>query len=92
LKLAMMYLRMACLEEPPRSFKAIIALPTISLYFGWADGLIISPRSRNAFYNLFLWVSSSRSAFAMHIQKSRSSWDYFQIVIRSVYIILRKDY
>jgi histone H1/5 len=34
LKLAMMYLRMACLEEPPRSFKALIALPTISLYFG----------------------------------------------------------
>jgi hypothetical protein len=37
-------------------------------------------------------LSSSRSAFAMHKQKSRSSWDYFQIVIRSVYIILWKDY
>jgi hypothetical protein len=31
-------------------------------------------------------------AGAFFKQKSRSSWDYFQIVIRSVYIILRKDY
>jgi hypothetical protein len=34
LKLARMYFRIACRDEPPLSFKALIALPTISLYFG----------------------------------------------------------
>jgi hypothetical protein len=33
-KLAIIYFRMACLEDPPLSFSAAIALPTISLYFG----------------------------------------------------------
>jgi hypothetical protein len=31
---------MACLEDPPLSFSAAIALPTISLYFGWAAGFL----------------------------------------------------
>jgi hypothetical protein len=34
LKLARMYFRIACRDEPPLSFKAFIALPTISLYVG----------------------------------------------------------
>ncbi len=34
-KFLTMYFRMACLDEPPRSFSAARACWTISLYFGW---------------------------------------------------------
>ena len=35
-----MYLRMACRDEPPLSFRAPTAAAIISLYFGWAAGFL----------------------------------------------------
>jgi hypothetical protein len=34
-----MYFNIACLEEPPLSFRLLIAACTISMYLGWLAGV-----------------------------------------------------